>query len=167
MRLPIKEAIKPQIYEGVLSAKGFKFALVVSRFNELITSRLLDGALDALKRHGAKDDDLEIYRVPGAYEIPYVAQKLAQEGRVAAIICLGAVIRGETPHFDYICAEVTKGIANVALASGVPVILGVLTTDTVEQAQDRAGGKSGNRGWDSAMSAMEMVNLYRHMKAEK
>lgn len=151
----------PKVYEGDLTAAGLKVALVVSRFNELITSKLEKGALDALKRNQAKDKDISVFRCPGAFEIPYVADKLARSGRYDAVVCLGAVIRGGTPHNVYICSEVSKGIAQAALASGVPVIFGVLTTDTVEQAIERAGTKAGNKGFESAMAAIELANLYR------
>lgn len=148
-------------YEGNLIAKDLKFAIVVGRFNEFIGTRLLDGALDALKRHGASEDDINIAWTPGAFEIPLVAKKLADTGRYNAIICLGAVIRGSTPHFDYVAGEVSKGIAKVNLDSGVPTIFGVLTTDDVEQAIERAGTKSGNKGWQAAVSAIEMANLIK------
>jgi 6,7-dimethyl-8-ribityllumazine synthase len=148
-----------KILEGQLIAKGKRFGIVVSRFNDFITEKLLGGALDALTRTGAKENDIQIIKVPGAFEIPLAAKKAAQTGRYDAVICLGAVIRGATPHFDYVCAEVSKGVAQVGLEFGLPVIFGVLTTDTVEQAIDRAGTKSGNKGWHAAMSAVEMANL--------
>ena len=148
-----------KILEGQLIAKGKRFGIVVSRFNDFITEKLLGGALDALTRTGAKENDIQIIKVPGAFEIPLAAKKAAQTGRFDAVICLGAVIRGATPHFDYVCAEVSKGVAQVGLDFGLPVIFGVLTTDTVEQAIDRAGTKSGNKGWHAAMSAVEMANL--------
>ena len=148
-----------KILEGQLIAKGKRFGIVVSRFNDFITEKLLSGALDALTRTGAKENDIQIIKVPGAFEIPLAAKKAAQTGRYDAVICLGAVIRGATPHFDYVCAEVSKGVAQVGLDSELPVIFGVLTTDTVEQAIDRAGTKSGNKGWQAAMSAVEMANL--------
>lgn len=148
-----------KILEGQLIAKGKRFGIVVSRFNDFITEKLLSGALDALTRTGAKENDIQIIKVPGAFEIPLAAKKAAQTGRYDAVICLGAVIRGATPHFDYVCAEVSKGVAQVGLDFGIPVIFGVLTTDTVEQAIDRAGTKSGNKGWQAAMSAVEMANL--------
>lgn len=148
-----------KILEGQLIAKGKRFGIVVSRFNDFITEKLLSGALDALTRTGAKENDIQIIKVPGAFEIPLAAKKAAQTGRYDAVICLGAVIRGATPHFDYVCAEVSKGVAQVGLDFGIPVIFGVLTTDTVEQAIDRAGTKSGNKGWHAAMSAVEMANL--------
>jgi 6,7-dimethyl-8-ribityllumazine synthase len=154
----------PKAIEGGLVAQGLKFAIVVSRFNDFITSRLLDGALDALTRHGAAEADIEVVRVPGCFEIPSVAQKLARLQKYQAIICLGAVIRGDTPHFEFISAEVVKGVASVAMENGMPpVILGVLTTDTVEQAVERAGTKAGNRGFEAALSAIEMANLYNKL----
>ncbi|UCD33264.1 MAG: 6,7-dimethyl-8-ribityllumazine synthase [Desulfobacterales bacterium] len=149
----------PKIIEAKLLAEGKKFALVVSRFNNFITDRLQDGAVDGLLRSGARDNDIEIVKVPGAFEIPLMAKKIAATGRYHAIICLGAVIRGATPHFDYVSAEVSKGIAAVSLNSEVPVIFGILTTDTIEQAVERAGTKAGNKGWDAAISAVEMANL--------
>ncbi len=148
-----------KVYEGQLSAGGKSFAIVVSRFNEIITTRLLEGALDSLKRHGADEESIEIAWVPGALEIPIVAQKLASSGKFDAIICLGAILRGQTPHFDYVAGESAKGIAQVGLKTGVPTIFGIVTADTVEQALDRAGLKSGNRGWDAALSAIEMADL--------
>ncbi len=148
-----------KIIEGKLQADGLKFGIVVSRFNEFITSKLLEGALDALIRHGAKESDIQIVRVPGSFEIPLVAKKLAQTGKFNAIICLGTLIRGATPHFDYIAAEVSKGIAQVCLETGVPVSFGVITTETIEQAIERAGSKSGNKGWDAAMVAIEMARV--------
>ncbi|MBU4414011.1 MAG: 6,7-dimethyl-8-ribityllumazine synthase [Proteobacteria bacterium] len=148
-----------KVIEGKLLAKGKKFAIVVSRFNDFITNKLTEGAVDALLRSGADAEDIEIIKVPGAFEIPLIAKKVAEKSRYNAIICLGAVIRGATPHFDYVSAEVSKGIAMVSLESGVPVIFGVLTTDTIEQAIERAGMKSGNKGWSAALSAIEMANL--------
>ena len=148
-----------KILEGQLIAKGKRFGIVVSRFNDFITEKLLGGALDALMRTGAKENDIQIIKVPGAFEIPLAAKKAARTGRYDAVICLGAVIRGATPHFDYVCAEVSKGVAQVGLDCDLPVIFGVLTTDTVEQAIDRAGTKSGNKGWHAAMAAVEMANL--------
>ena len=150
-----------KVIEGKLSAKGVKFGLVVSRFNDFINKRLMEGALDALNRHGAEDKNISIIKVPGSFEIPLMAKKLADSGNYDAVICLGAVIRGATPHFEYISAEVTKGIAQVALDTGVPVSFGILTTDNIEQAIERAGTKSGNKGWDAAISAIEMVNVLK------
>ena len=146
-------------YEGKLLGQGLKFGVVVSRFNDFITSRLLDGARDALSRHGVKVDDIDIAWTPGSFEIPLIAKKMAQTGKYNAVICLGAVIRGGTPHFDYIAAEVSKGIASVGLDTGVPIVLGVITADTLEQAIERAGTKSGNYGAQAAMHAIEMANL--------
>jgi len=150
-----------RVVEGALQAKGMRFGIVVSRFNDFINRRLLDGALDALARHGAEEGMITVARVPGSFEIPLMAKKLAASGKYDAIICLGAVIRGATPHFEYISAEVTKGIAQVALESGLPVSFGILTTDTIEQAIERAGTKSGNKGWDAALAAIEMVNVLK------
>ena len=150
-----------KLYEGLLLGKGLKIAMVVSRFNEFVTNKLLEGAQDALLRHDVNQDDIDIAWVPGAFEIPVVAQKLAQTNRYDAVICLGAVIRGATPHFEYIAAEVTKGIAQVGLNTGVPVIFGVITSDTLEQAIERAGTKSGNKGFDAAVNAIEMANLMK------
>ena len=152
-----------KVYEGNLMAKGFKFAIVVSRFNEFISGKLLSGALDALKRHGASEEDIEIAWVPGAFEIPLIAQKMAESKKYDAIVTLGAVIRGATPHFDYVCGEAAKGISAAMLKTGVPVIFGVLTTDTIEQAVERAGTKSGNKGWEAALAAIEMANLTRQL----
>ena len=154
----------PRIFEGRISAEGFSFAVIVSRFNDFISSKLVEGALDALKRHGLDEDKLTVVKVPGAFEIPMTAKRIAKAGKHDAIICLGAVIRGATPHFDYVAAEVSKGIATVSLESNIPITFGVLTTDNLEQAIERAGSKAGNKGWDAAMSAMEMVNLYKEIK---
>lgn len=153
----------PKTIQGDLTAKGLKFGIVAARFNDFITSRLLDGALDALLRHGAADSDIEVLKVPGSYEIPLAAKMLARSKKFNAIICLGAVIRGATPHFEYVSAEVSKGVASVSMETGVPVIFGVLTTDTIEQAIERAGAKSGNKGWDAALSAIEMANVMKLM----
>jgi 6,7-dimethyl-8-ribityllumazine synthase len=154
-----------KVYEGKLLADGLKFGIVVSRFNEFITKKLLDGAMDALKRHGASEDSISIAWVPGTFEIPITAQKMAASNKYDAVICLGAVIRGSTPHFDYIAGEVTKGIAQVGLSTGVPAIFGVITTDTIEQAIERAGTKVGNKGSDAAAAAIEMANLLRSVDA--
>jgi 6,7-dimethyl-8-ribityllumazine synthase len=148
-------------YEGKLTGKGLRFALVVGRFNEFISTRLLEGALDNLRRHETAEDDIDVAWVPGAFEIPLVARRLAASGRYDAVVCLGAVIRGGTPHFDYVAAETTKGIAKASLDTGVPVVFGVLTTDSVEQAVERAGTKAGNKGWAAATTALEMANLLR------
>ena len=155
----------PRIIEGKLTAAKMKVAIVTSRFNDFITSRLEEGALDALRRHGAEDDAIDIYRVPGSFEIPLIAHKVAHSKQYDAVICLGAVIKGATPHNTYISSEVTKGIAQSALSSGIPVVFGVLTTDTIEQAIERAGTKAGNKGYEAAMAAIEMVNLYRTLPA--
>ena len=149
----------PEFIEGQLEAKGYRFGLLVSRFNSFICDRLLEGAIDTLVRHGAEDKQLTVVKVPGAFEIPLVAKKMAESGKYDAVIALGAVIRGGTPHFDYVCAEVSKGVASVSLDSGLPVAFGVLTTDSVEQAIERAGTKAGNKGVEAAQSAIEMVNL--------
>ena len=152
-----------KILEGNLIAENQKFGIVAGRFNELITNKLLGGALDGLKRHGVQEDNIEIAWVPGAYEIPLIAQKMAQSDKYDAVICLGAVIRGSTPHFDYVANEVSKGIAQVSLQTGKPVIFGVLTTDNIEQAIERAGTKSGNKGFDAAATAIEMCNLIHNL----
>jgi 6,7-dimethyl-8-ribityllumazine synthase len=149
----------PRILEATLLAEGKKFALIASRFNDFITDKLVSGAVDALLRSGARDEDIDIVKVPGAFEIPLLAKKMAAKTRYDAIICLGAVIRGATPHFDYVSAEVSKGVAMVSLESDIPVIFGIITTDTIEQAIERAGTKAGNKGWSAAMSAIEMANL--------
>ncbi len=150
-----------KIIEGNLDAKGLKAALIVSRFNEFISKKLLEGALDCLIRHGASDSNLDIIWAPGSFEIPLVAKKAAQSGKYDAVVCLGAVIRGGTPHFEYVAAEASKGIASVSLETGIPVIFGILTTDSIEQAIERAGSKSGNKGWQAALSAIESVDLLK------
>ncbi len=152
-----------KIIQGDLSGKGLTFGIVAARFNDFITSRLLDGALDALQRHGVAESDIEIVKVPGSYEIPLAAKMMARSKKYSAVICLGAVIRGATPHFEYVSAEVSKGVAAVSMETGLPVIFGVLTTDTIEQAIERAGTKSGNKGWDAAISAIEMANVMKQM----
>ncbi len=152
-----------KVYEGKLVAQGLRFGVIVARFNEFITGKLLSGAMDALERHGAEKEDIEIAWVPGAYEIPLVAKKMALSNKYDAVICLGTVIRGSTPHFDYVCAEVSKGVAHIGLETGVPTIFGVLTTETIEQAIERAGTKAGNKGFDAATSAIEMANLLRQI----
>ena len=149
----------PRVHGGKLNAQGKRFALVVSRFNDLVTTRLLDGALDCLQRHGAADEDIEVAWVPGAFELPIVAQKMAQTGRFDVVTCLGCIVRSDTPHFDYVAGESSKGIARVGLDTGVPITFGVITADTVDQAVQRAGVKSGNRGWDAGMNAVEMASL--------
>jgi 6,7-dimethyl-8-ribityllumazine synthase len=157
----------PKVMEGKLNAKGMKFGIVVSRFNDFICERLLAGALDALLRNGADEKDIEIFKVPGSFEIPQVARKIALGKKYDAVICLGALIRGATPHFEYIAAEVSKGIAMIGMESEIPVAFGVLTTENLEQAIERAGSKGGNKGWDAALSAIEMANLYREMQGKK
>ncbi len=154
----------PQFFEGKLEAKGLKFGIIVSRFNSFISERLLEGAVDALVRHGAADKNIDVVRVPGSFEIPLAAQRLAEGKKYDAVICLGAVIRGATPHFDYVAAEVAKGVAHASMASGVPIAFGVLTTDTIEQAVERAGTKAGNKGFDAAMTAIETANLFKELK---
>ncbi len=150
-----------RIIEGKLDAKGFKVGIVVSRFNSFICERLLEGAIDTLVRHNADDGDIDVVRVPGAFEIPLVAKKLATSGRFDGVICLGAVIRGATPHFDYVCSEVSKGVATVSLDTDIPIAFGVITTDTIEQAIERAGSKAGNKGAEAAMVVIEMLNLFK------
>ncbi|MBF0557782.1 MAG: 6,7-dimethyl-8-ribityllumazine synthase [Nitrospirae bacterium] len=152
-----------KIIEGELQAKNFKFAIVVSRFNDFITSRLLEGAVDALLRHGAKEDDIEVVKVPGAFEIPLIAKRLAAKGNCQAVICLGTVIRGATPHFDYVASEVSKGVAAASLETGVPIAFGVITADSIEQAVERAGTKAGNKGWDAAVTAIEMAQVIKRI----
>ncbi len=153
----------PKLFEGHLLGQGLKFGLVAGRFNEFITNKLVSGALDALNRHGVREEDIEVAWVPGAFEIPFAANKMASMKKYDAVICLGAVIRGATPHFDYVAGEVAKGVARVGLESGVPVIFGVITSDTIEQAIERAGTKAGNKGWDAAVTAIEMANLMKNM----
>ncbi len=155
-----------KILEGQLTARGLKFAIVVSRFNSLVTQRLLDGALDALRRHEADENAITIAWTPGSFELPLVAQKFAKSGKYDAVICLGCIIRGDTPHFEYVASETAKGIAQVMLDTGVPTVFGVVTADNLEQALERAGAKAGNRGFDAAMTAMEMANLLRKIEAE-
>ncbi len=153
------------VIEGKLDASGLKVGIAISRFNSFISERLLEGSIDALLRHGADEDQLDVVRVPGAFELPMATKKMVESGKYDAVICLGAVIRGATPHFDYVSAEVTKGIASVSLDAGVPVAFGVLTTDNIEQAVERAGAKSGNKGFEAAVTVIEMVNLFRSMEA--
>lgn len=152
-----------QTFQGKLDGKNLKFSIVVSRFNSFITEKLLDGAIDCLVRHNVNEDDIKVYWVPGSFEIPAVAKKLAQSKKFDAVICLGCVIRGETPHFDYIAAEVSKGVAQASFETGVPVVFGVLTTETIEQAIERAGTKAGNKGFDAASTAIELANLYQQL----
>ena len=153
--------MQPTVHEGRLNAEGFRFAIVASRWNEFITGRLVEGALDALERLGTKESSVTVYRVPGAFEIPLLALRLAQSRRFDAIICLGTIIRGQTPHFDYIANEVARGISHAGLESGVPVVFGIVTADTVDQAIDRAGVKLGNKGFEAAMTAVELADLYK------
>ena len=157
----------PKVYEGKLDAGDLKFALVVARFNELISERLLEGALDCLRRHGAGEDALHIVRVPGGFELPLAAKTLASSGKFDAVLCLGAVVRGATPHFDLVAGEAARGAARAAFESGVPVTFGVLTTDTLEQAVERAGTKAGNKGWDAALASIEMAQLMRDLQQER
>ncbi|MGZ9586861.1 6,7-dimethyl-8-ribityllumazine synthase [Paenibacillus marinisediminis] len=152
------------IYEGNLISQGLKYGIVAGRFNEFIVSKLVSGALDALKRHGVQEDEVDVAWVPGAFELPLIAQKMAESGKYDAVITLGAVIRGATPHFDFVCNEAAKGVAQVGMKTGVPTIFGVLTTDTIEQAIERAGTKAGNKGWEAAATAIEMANLTKQFK---
>ncbi len=152
-----------KVYEGRITGEGKRFGIVVSRFNEFVSLRLLEGAMDCLRRHGANDDDVTIVWVPGAFDIPAVAKRMGDAGKYDAVVCLGAVIRGATPHFDYVAAEVAKGVANASVHTGVPTVFGVVTADNLEQAIERAGAKAGNRGWDAALSAMELADVYAKM----
>lgn len=158
--------MQPTVHQGRLNAEGFRFALVASRWNDFLTARLIEGALDALERLGAEESAVELFKVPGSFEIPLLARKLAGAGKYDAVICLGTIIRGQTPHFEYLAAEVTKGIAQAGMETGLPVVYGIVTADTLEQAIDRAGVKAGNKGFEAAMSAVELVNLFRGMKDE-
>ena len=155
--------MQPKVHQGLLTATGFRFAIVVARWNDFLTAKLTEGAIDALERLGADENSVEIFKIPGAFEIPLAAQRVAQSGRFDAVICIAVVIRGETPHFDYVAGEAAKGVTNAALQTGVPVLFGVVTTDTLEQAINRAGVKAGNKGFEAAMSAVELVNLYKTM----
>ena len=157
----------PRVYEGQLSAEGMRFGIVVGRFNAFISKELLGGALDCIERHGGDTDAIDVVWVPGSFEIPTMAQKMAQSGRYDALICLGAVIRGSTPHFDYVCNEASKGVASVGRETGVPTIFGILTTDTIEQAIERAGTKAGNKGWEAALGAIEMIGVIAAWEAKK
>jgi len=159
--------LQPIIHQGRLNAEGFRFALVSSRWNDFITSRLVEGALDALERLGVDEKSVEIFKVPGSFEIPQMALTLAGSGKFDAVLCLGTVIRGQTPHFEYIAGEVTKGVAQAGMQTGVPVVYGIITADTLEQAIDRAGAKAGNKGFDAAMAAVELVNLYQVVNGDK
>lgn len=159
--------MQPKVHQGLLKIEGFRFAIVVARWNDFLTARLTEGALDALERLGAVENQVEIFKVPGSFEIPLTAQKVAESQKFDAVICLGAVIRGQTPHFDFVAGEAAKGIGQAAMKTGVPVLFGVVTADTLEQAVDRAGVKAGNKGFEAAMSAVELVNLYQEMKGGK
>ena len=159
--------MQPVIHEGHLNGQGFRFAIVASRWNDFVSSRLIEGAIDALERLGADEREVEVFKVPGAFEIPLLALRLAETEKFAAIICLGTIIRGQTPHFEYIAGEVTRGIGEAGLQTGVPVIFGVVTADTVDQAIDRAGVKLGNKGFEAATTAVELVNLYKTVMSEK
>ena len=161
IKLARSNRLQPTVHEGRLNAEGFRFAIVASRWNEFISGRLVEGALDGLERLGAKEGRIEVYRVPGAFEIPLLALRIAQSRKFDAIICLGTIIRGQTPHFDYIANEVARGISHAGLESGLPVVFGIVTADTVDQAIDRAGVKLGNKGFEAAMTAVELANLYR------
>jgi 6,7-dimethyl-8-ribityllumazine synthase len=157
------KSLQPKVHQGLLNAQGFRFALVVSRWNDFLTSKLTEGALDALERLGADENAVEIFKVPGSFELPLTAQKVALSGNFDAVICIGVVIRGETPHFDYVAGEAAKGVGQVSMQTGIPVLFSVVTTDTLEQAINRAGVKAGNKGFEAAMSAVELVNLYKEM----
>jgi 6,7-dimethyl-8-ribityllumazine synthase len=156
--------LQPKVHQGLLNAQGFRFAVVASRWNSFLTEKLVEGALDALERLGADEKGVEIFKVPGSFELPLTALKVAESGRFDAVICIGVVIRGETPHFDYVAGEAAKGTAQASIETGVPVLFGVVTADTLEQAINRAGVKSGNKGFEAAMSAVEIVNLYKEME---
>lgn len=159
--------MQPKIHQGLLKAQGFRFAIVASRWNDFLTSKLTEGALDTLERLGAAEKNVEIFKVPGSFELPLTAMKVAEDGKFDAVICIGVVIRGETPHFEYVAGEAAKGVAQVSMETGVPVLFGIITADTVEQALNRAGIKSGNKGVEAAMSAVEIVNLYKEISGGK
>jgi 6,7-dimethyl-8-ribityllumazine synthase len=159
--------LQPVIHQGRLNAEGFRFAVIASRWNDFLTGRLVEGALDGLERLGANETSVEVFKVPGSFEIPLLARKLAGSGKWDAVVCVGTIIRGETPHFEYIAGEVTKGIAQAGMETGVPVVYGIITADTLEQAIDRAGVKVGNKGFEAAMSAVELVNLYKAVASDK
>jgi 6,7-dimethyl-8-ribityllumazine synthase len=164
----LKEKIlQPKVHQGLLTAEGFRFAIVAARWNDFLTARLVEGALDALERLSAEESAVEIFKVPGSFEIPLTALKVAESGRFDAVICLGTVIRGQTPHFDFVAGEAAKGIGQVGMKTGVAVLFGIVTADTLEQAIDRAGVKAGNKGFEAAMSAVELVNLYKEMQGGK
>jgi 6,7-dimethyl-8-ribityllumazine synthase len=162
----VEIAVQPVVHEGSLNAEAFRFAIVASRWNEFISGRLVEGALNALERLGATGESVAVYRVPGAFEVPSLALRLARSGKFDAIICLGTIIRGQTPHFDYIANEVSRGVAQAGLETGLPVVFGIVTADTVDQAIDRAGVKLGNKGFEAAMTAVELVNLYKETFAK-
>jgi 6,7-dimethyl-8-ribityllumazine synthase len=155
--------LQPKVHQGLLTAQGFRFAIVVARWNDFLTSKLLEGAIDGLERLGAGEDAVEIFKVPGSFELPLTTQKVAATGNFDAVICIGVVIRGETPHFDYVAGEAAKGVASAGMQTGIPVLFGVVTADTLEQAINRSGVKAGNKGFEAAMSAVELVNLYKTM----
>jgi 6,7-dimethyl-8-ribityllumazine synthase len=155
--------LQPKVHQGLLTAQGFRFAIVVSRWNDFLTTKLTEGALDGLERLGSNEESVEIFKVPGSFELPLTAQKVASGGKFDAVICIGVVIRGETPHFDYVAGEAAKGVSNAAMQTGIPVIFCVVTTDTLEQAINRCGVKAGNKGFEAAMTAVELVNLYKTM----
>ncbi len=159
--------MQPKVHQGLLKAQGFRFAVIASRWNDFLTSKLTEGALDTLERLGAAEKNVEVFKVPGSYELPLTAQKVAEGGNFDAIICIGVVIRGETPHFEYVAGEAAKGIANVSMQTGTPVLFGIITADTLEQALNRSGIKSGNKGVEAAMSAVEIVNLYKGLSGGK
>ena len=158
--------MQPKVHQGLLKADGFRFAIIASRWNSFLTSKLVEGAIDGLERLGADEESVEIFHVPGSFELPLTAQKVAASGNFDAVICIGVVIRGETPHFDYVAGEAAKGVTNASLNTGVPVLFGVVTTDTVEQALNRSGIKAGNKGFEAAMSAVELVNLYKGLETD-
>lgn len=159
--------MQPKVHQGLLNASGFRFAIVAARWNDFLTSKLIEGALDGLERLGAEEKSVEIFKVPGSFELPLTALKVANSGKFDAVICIGTVIRGETPHFDYVAGEATKGISSVSMQTGVPVLFGIITADTLEQAINRTGVKAGNKGFEAAMSAVELVNLYKGMDGGK
>ena len=162
-----EKLLQPKTHQGRLNAEGFRFAIVASRWNDFLTSRLVEGALDALERLGADEQKVELFRVPGSFEIPLLARKVAASGKWDAVICVGTIIRGQTPHFEYIASEVTKGLAQAGMETNVPVVYGIVTADTLEQAIDRAGVKAGNKGFEAAMSAVELANLYKEVNSKQ
>lgn len=162
-----RKVLQPKVHQGLLTAAGFRFAIVAARWNDFLTSKLIDGALDALERLGAEENAVEIFKVPGSFELPLTCLKVANSGKFHAVICIGTVIRGETPHFEYVAGEATKGIAQASMQTGVPVLFGIITADTLEQAINRTGVKAGNKGFEAAMSAVELVNLYSSMDGGK